>query len=251
VKTPLLLALDTSTSRGSVAVGIPGDTLARTFLDRQGAHAAELIPAIDSTLREAGVELGELGGIVVGAGPGSFTGVRVAAATAKGLVRALRLPMWAFSSLAAGAVMPEALTAEAMGMPSPETSLPYAGGLSALPRCVLFDARAERVYAACYRFVNQGAPEVILAPTAMELGDAIAAMRLLDTSVAFLGDGAHRHQETLRDAGFPVLAPPAGIPTGDGLLHLMGLASEAARVENPARWEPEYLRSSGAQRGQA
>ncbi len=239
----LLLALDTSTTRGSVAVGVPGDALARAFLGRQGAHVADLIPAVHRTLAEAGVQMDELQGIVVGAGPGSFTGVRVAAATAKGMARALEVPLWAFSSLAAGAATPEAVSPETLGLMEPERSLPYAGGLEDLPRCVLFDARAERVYAACYRFGPAGPPEVLLPPCATDVRGAIGTMQAVGRGVAFAGDGAQRHQETIREAGFPVLPPPAGIPTADGLLYLMGLEPDAAPLEDPGRWEPDYVRA--------
>jgi len=245
----LILALDTSTLRGSVAVGLPGDALARVFLDIQAEHAARLIPAINATLEQAGVERDELQGVVVGAGPGSFTGVRVAAATAKGLSHALGIPLWAFSSLAAAAATAETLSAEALGLPKPETSLPYEGGLNELPRCVLFDARAKRVYAACYRFNAEGLPDVLIPPVASELDTAIEAIQRLGIPVAFVGNAARRHQDIIRDAGFPVLESPAGEPTADGLLHLMGLQPHCAPLADPARWEPDYLRSSGAERG--
>ncbi|NIQ54995.1 MAG: tRNA (adenosine(37)-N6)-threonylcarbamoyltransferase complex dimerization subunit type 1 TsaB, partial [Gammaproteobacteria bacterium] len=127
---PLLLAMDTSTARGSVAVGIPGTTLGRIFLDSRSGRGSELLPAVRGTMASAGVDLEELSGIVVGAGPGSFTGVRIAAATAKGLARGLELPLWAFSSLAAGAATADALSPPAAGFDQPESELPYAGGLS-------------------------------------------------------------------------------------------------------------------------
>ena len=100
----LYLALETSGSVGSVAVAAGTRVLARALLDSQVRCAADLIPRIGATLDKAGVGRGDLAGVVVGGGPGSFTGVRVAAATGKGIAHALDLPMWAFSSLEAGAV---------------------------------------------------------------------------------------------------------------------------------------------------
>lgn len=243
----LFLALDTSTSQGSVAVGQGGHVLGRTVLERQGEHAARLVPAVQSALESAGVDLAELGGVVVGAGPGSFTGVRVAAATAKGLCHALGVPLWAFSSLAAGAATVDVLAAEAERRPAQPTVLPTTG-LDAFARCVLFDARADRVYAACYLFREQGLPARLIEPTATTLSGILETVRALDTDVAFIGDGAQRHQEQIQDAGFPLLGHPAGEPTADGLLHLLALDPGRPPLEQPGRWEPDYLRASNAER---
>ena len=107
----LLLAMDTSGREGSAALATPmgGDpgrlqVLARISLRAEEEHASLLVPRIQALLEEVGAGREELSGILVGAGPGSFTGVRVGAATAKGFARALNLPLWAFSSLAAAAV---------------------------------------------------------------------------------------------------------------------------------------------------
>ena len=243
----LFLAMDTSTSRGSVAVGPPGEALGRIFLERQRSHASELVPAVRAALEVAGVDLHEIAGILVGAGPGSFTGVRVAAATAKGLARALEIPHWGVSSLAAGAATADALSPAAAGVAPVEASLPY-GGLDALPRCVLFDARGDRVYAACYRFRGGEPPEVLMTPRATDITWVLKAVEERHGGVAFAGDGAQRHQDRIRDAGFPVMGPPAGSPTGDGLLRLLSLNPDAPPLEEPGRWEPEDLRASNAER---
>src|SRR5687768_511537 len=140
----LFLALETSGPLGSVAVGTGTRVLARGFLDRQGRHAAEVIPRISACLAEARVAIRDLTGVVVGAGPGSFTGVRVAAATAKGIAHALHIPLWPFSSLEAAAVAERVITS----LPGLQSGSPPARAEQA--RYVLFDARGDRVYAACY-----------------------------------------------------------------------------------------------------
>ena len=89
----VFLAFDTSSAVGSVAVGQEGVVLAHAELEEQRKHASALVPAIRTVLLEAGIDKSELDGIVVGEGPGSFTGVRVSAATAKGMAHALGLPL--------------------------------------------------------------------------------------------------------------------------------------------------------------
>ncbi len=236
----LLLAFDTSTPVGSVAVGAGTDVLARTELRRQGAHSSDLIPKIHEILEEAGVDLRELAGLVVGSGPGSFTGVRVAASTAKGLAQALEIPVWPVSSLEAGAAAVDA------------PWVPLSDGIRAelsadermWPRYVLFDARSDRVYAACYLPSDHGLEELI-APHSTTIGEILSGTVPLSI---FAGDGADRHADEIRGAGFPMLQPPLGMPTADGLLSVLRNGPTRAPVEDLARWAPDYLRPSSAER---
>lgn len=228
------LALDTSTSLGSVALGrSDGEVAARRFLRRQGAHASALVPAIRDVLQEIGVERSAVGGVVVGAGPGSFTGVRVAAATAKGLVRSLEVPLWAVSSLAAAAAT---VGLEVPGLDSP--SLDEEEGER--PRYVLFDARGERVYAASYRIAGSRL-ETVVPPHASRIGAILDGEPRAGT--LFCGSGARRHRDRIEAEGFRVLRSTAGAPSGDGLLRILALDPDLVPLENPGRWEPEYLRA--------
>ena len=249
------LAFDTSTSLGSVAVAQGGDVLARGYLVQQGEHAANLVPRISQVLDEAGVDRGELAGIVVGSGPGSFTGVRVSAATAKGLVSALGIPLWAYSSLAAAAVTAGALPPlpddvwEDQDDPHGHLSLGPVFPLRKRPRYVLFDARGDRLYAACYT-LGEGGLETVLDPYATDLGELLGGP--VPEGAIFMGDGAARHQWDIQDAGFVVTSLPEGIPTADGLMRLLaaeaGAEGNGGSVDNPSRWEPHYLRPSNAER---
>ena len=191
------LAFDTSGPTGSVAVAKGGSVLARAVLREQGAHAASLVPAIQAVLAEAGIERGRLEGIVVGEGPGSFTGVRVAAATAKGLAHALGLPVRAVSSLAAAA---------------------FAAEVGPV-RYALFDARAERVYGGCWG-VGSDHVEELVAPHAGELRDVLAGE--VPGGAVFVGDGAEKHRAAIEGAGFPVAEPDAVRTLADGLLDYVG-----------------------------
>lgn len=243
-----ILAMDTAGREGSVAVGIPVKTvppgqarvpssgsppfrggmeiLARRTLGAEEEHASLLVPRIREVLEEIESGPEELAGIVVGAGPGSFTGVRVGAATAKGIARARNLPLWAFSSLAAAAADMDRDRSR--------------------PRCVLFDARADRVYMAAYHFGLQAPPETLVAPRAATVSEVLEGM--IPPGSLLMGDGASRHRDLFEGGGYPVLPLPAGVPTADGLLRLLGLEADARPVEDPGHWEPDYLRKSGAER---
>ncbi|MDB4949637.1 MAG: tRNA N6-adenosine(37)-N6-threonylcarbamoyltransferase complex dimerization subunit TsaB, partial [Gemmatimonadetes bacterium] len=188
-----VLALDSSAGVGSVAVGDGDRLLGEAVLNVGPGASSALLPAIDAVLRTAGLAPADLRGVVVAGGPGSFTGLRIAAATAKGLVAALGVPMFAYSGLLAAA----------------------AGHWGAgRPVCALFDARRRDVYLACYRFPTSppgegGAPEDALeemvAPTAMTVDEVVARFRG-QVPPLFTGEAAAIHgAELARELGAPVV----------------------------------------------
>ena len=216
------LAFDTSGAVGSVAVGIGERVFSSRALEIRQEHAARLIPMIDETLEQAGVEPSGLGGIVVGEGPGSFTGVRVAAATAKGLAHAVGLPLWAYPSLCAAAIAEDA------------------GPM----RYVLFDARADRVYGACYR-IGPSSCEEMVGPHGGSLGEVLRGSVARET--VFVGDGARRHRSVIEQAGHRV-SPGPSRSLAEGLLRLHVLR-EGAAAADVSTWEPRYVRPSSAEPG--
>jgi len=222
-----LLAFDTSGSTGSVALALDGVLVSVTSLTERAEHAARLLPAIDLVLSQCGVGPGELSGIVVGEGPGSFTGVRVAAATAKGLAMARGVPLRPASSLAAAAM--EAARAD---LSDP------------CPTYVLFDARGDRVYGACYQIVG-GRLEELIEPHPGHLGDVLDGA--LPAGVRFVGEGAEKHRALLEEAGHPVILTQAPPMLAVGLLACAALGAAPA-TPDPSGWEPRYVRASNAER---
>ncbi len=219
------LALDSSTRGGSVAVGADGRVLAERVLEATTGASSLLMPAVDETVRAAGLTPRDLAAIVVGGGPGSFTGLRIAAATAKALVRALGVPLFAYSGLMASAA-----------------TLRHAGR----PVAALFDARNREVFAGCWRF-GAGTIEQLLAPAILTLDQAVE--RLAPHTPLLTGDGAAAHADALRQAlGADSVATDADESPAAGLLWLACTVPELGRVDQPAAWEPEYLRASGAER---
>jgi tRNA A37 threonylcarbamoyladenosine modification protein TsaB len=114
----------------------------------------------------------------------------------------------------------------------------------ALPRYVLFDARADRVYGACYRPTGSGF-DVLIPPHSTTIGEVLSAG--VPFSV-FAGDGAVRHADEIRGAGLTLLPAPLGMPTAAGLLRVIADSPSREPVEDVARWQPDYLRSSSAER---
>lgn len=98
------LGVDTATGRGSVALAPDGEEPILRLLEEPGGHARDLLEAIDRLLAEARLTAADLRGVGVAAGPGSFTGVRVGMATAKGLAYALNIGIEGLSTLQAMAM---------------------------------------------------------------------------------------------------------------------------------------------------
>ena len=96
----ITLAFDASTSRGSVAVFDGERLLVQSTAAMRGRDSELLMPAVDQALRDAGYALSTVERVVCGAGPGSFTSLRIAASIAKGLAVGRGLPLYAVSSLA-------------------------------------------------------------------------------------------------------------------------------------------------------
>lgn len=214
-----VLGIETSARVGSVALAEAGEVVAGRVLSEPARHSLGLIPAVREVLAERGVGVDEVVGVAVGAGPGSFTGVKIAAAVAKGLSCSLGVPLYATSSLRAAAVAaaPPVVTASDREI-----------------RYVIFDARGGRVYGACYDVGAGGAVEAV-APHAGTILDVLN--RRPPRGAVFTGDGAVAHAGLIGAAGYEVRPPPAGVPGADGVLRCCDWVAVDA-----ASWEPDYVR---------
>ena len=242
------VAIETSTRTGSVAVGREDRVLARVELGAQTRHAARALPALDEALRSADVGRLNVGAVVVGAGPGSFTGVRVAGATAKGLATALEVPLLAYSSLLA------LVTTVAVGDGGPAGS---EGVHEDAAVCGLFDARRGEVYAGCWR-VGPATLEELVSPMVGGVAAVVDAVRGSGAGtkggVAFVGEGVAAYGEALEAACFEAglearLTAPDARPAASALLWLAHYHPSVGAVDDPASWEPRYVRGSSAERG--
>ncbi|HET9333277.1 MAG TPA: tRNA (adenosine(37)-N6)-threonylcarbamoyltransferase complex dimerization subunit type 1 TsaB [Gemmatimonadota bacterium] len=137
-----VLAIDTATPGGSIALRVGGETRERVLEWR--ASFRQAAPAIDELLAEAGILPGELDAIAVPSGPGSFTGLRVGAALALGLARITGVTLSAVPTLAA--------VAEAFAPPTPARV------------CATLDARRGRFYAALYDRVRPAYWRLVAGP---------------------------------------------------------------------------------------
>lgn len=220
----LRLALETSTRLGSVALGDGPRLLAESSLSVRAAHSETVLPEVERVLDRTGRGICEVEEVVVGSGPGSFTGLRIGAALAKGLCAATGAGLRAYSSLAALAAA---------------TALP--GRV-----CVLLQARRGEVFAAAFRSLRP--LDLHFGPAVTTVDEALGALQD-PADWRFAGEGALRHRDALEARGGRVLSALHGTPRAGALLELAAEQPDAGRVDDPSLWEPEYVRASGAERG--
>lgn len=223
----LHLAIDTATALGSVAVGRPGAPVAEiVFGDRR--HAASAAPAVQEVLRLAGVSWGDITGVVLADGPGSFTGLRIGCALVQGIVRAReQLTLSTAPSLMATAWI----------------GARFHDG----PIAALYDAMRGDVFCAVYRFPAGEPVETLLPPTLSRV-ETLRAREALQPVVA-VGDGAALHAEAVRAwTGRAPVAPPEGSPRALALIQLLAVRGATRLVTTPSEFEPQYGRPAEAQR---
>jgi tRNA threonylcarbamoyladenosine biosynthesis protein TsaB len=217
-------ALDTSTASPSLALLRGAEPAAELWLGPEPGAGRRVLEAVHGLLTAAGQDASDIDRIVVGVGPGGFTGLRIGLATALGLGQALGVPVAGASSL-------EAL---ALGIADAAPS-----GAVLAP---VVDARRGELFAAAYRAGPAGGLEELIAPAALSPEDLARALLALDGPVMLGGEGVEARGDALREAGLAALPP--GSPG-----HRIRAAALALRVEAgaalPAR--PVYARLPDAE----
>jgi tRNA threonylcarbamoyladenosine biosynthesis protein TsaB len=232
----LCLAFDTSSSLTAVALLEDGKLLAQEAEPSQDKHAQTLLPRIQICLSRAGRALADVDLFAVGIGPGSFTGVRVGLATAKGFVLATQKPLRGVVSLAA-------LSRAALAHLNAPTSAPLIAPV--------LDAFKGEVFAALYEPTADGALRSLAEPWNAE--PEAAATRLKELAAGrplyILGSGCRRYTEAMQLLLGDHTALPTELDAPDayhvGLQALHDLAHEGPH--DPARLLPLYVRDSDAQ----
>ena len=217
------LAIDTATDVASVALGSAEHIEVVRVIRGARQHAAQVIPVIQQVLAAARMRVGQIGGIVVGDGPGSFTGLRIGWAAAKGLAHERELPLVALPSL--------------LGTAHAAATVAALTGGSRVIAC--FDALRGQVYGAIYAF-DPGRVETLVAPDLFTIATLAAATPVAPALA--VGDGAERYREEIASwIGRPPLALESLPPVAGSLLAL------APTVGYPATDEPVYGRPAEAQ----
>lgn len=228
-----ILGMDSSGLVASVAIVEDGVLLAEYTTDYKKTHSQTLLPMLDELRNMIELDMGTLDAIAIAAGPGSFTGLRIGAATAKGLGLALDKPLVEVPTL-------EGLAWNLWGTDKVV--------------CPLMDARRNQVYSAAYEFVQENADFVlreVLSQEARDIADMLEALNELGREVIFLGDGVPVYQELIREKCKVAYAlAPAGKnrQCAASVAALGAVYFAKGRIVTAAEHQPEYLRKSQAER---
>lgn len=224
-----ILAIESSGLVASCAIVTEDTMLAEYTVNFKKTHSQTLLPMVDEIVSMVGIELKEIDAIAVSAGPGSFTGLRIGSATAKGLGLALNKPI----------------------IPVPTTqgiaaNLYGAEGII----CPLMDARRNQVYTGLYRY-NKDGFSIVEDQMAVLVDEIIEKVNALGEPVTYLGDGVEAFATILKEK---TTVPFSFAPLHASKQRAGALATRAIELykagvtETAAEHEPDYLRLSQAER---
>lgn len=224
-----ILALDTSGMVASVAVVQDGDLLAEYTVNHKQTHSQTLLPMLDAAVQMIQLKLDTIDAIAVAAGPGSFTGLRIGSATAKGLGLALDKPL--------------------IGVPTTQ-ALAYNLYGAAGVICPIMDARRNQVYTGVYAFAD-GRMQILQEQMAADIHQVIEKLNELGQPVTFCGDGVSVYQEEIKaQIQLPAYFAPAHVnrQRAGAVAALAMEYLKEGRTQTAAKHRPDYLRISQAER---
>ena len=224
----LTLAFETSAKAASVALTENGKLLGESYQNTGMTHSQTLMVMAQDLLKQCGKSISDVAAVAVAEGPGSFTGVRIGVAAAKGLAWGGELPCYGVSTLEAMAL--------SLGI--------YQGYV-----CACMDARRSQVYNALF-YVNQGAMERVSVDRAISLAELGEELKTLDGPIYLVGDGALLTHKTLSGEIPGLILPP------EHRLHQRAVGVALLAEKKQATGEagdanaltPNYLRLSQAER---
>jgi tRNA threonylcarbamoyladenosine biosynthesis protein TsaB len=232
-----ILALDSSGLVASVAVveenEFGGNLLAEYTVNYKKTHSQTLLPMLDEIAKMIELDLETIDAIAVAAGPGSFTGLRIGSATAKGLGLALEKPL--------------------IGIPTVDALAYNLYGTDKLI-CPLMDARRNQVYTGIYEF--QGGEMKVLEPQmAVNIEEIARKLKSTGREVIFLGDGVpvfrkRLEEELLAEQKQKLFFAPAHLnkQRAGAVATLAIQYYKEGKLQTAAEHAPEYLRLSQAER---
>ena len=231
-----LIALDSSGSVATVAIASEERLLAEYSLDNGMTHSQTMLPMLDEITKLSGISLEEIDAVAVAGGPGSFTGLRIGSATAKGIALALRKPVISVPTL-------EGLAYNVYGSP--------------YLVCPMMNARREQAYTALYRFVpweTELSLSVLEDQTAEDVRTWCKKINGYGEDVLLLGDGAQDFRDMLQEElQVPCHFAPMHLnrPKAGSLAQRAIQYYKMGRIQQGRMHRPVYLRASQAERERA
>lgn len=227
-----ILGIDSSGLVASVAICVDGTMVGEYTINNKKTHSQTLLPMLEAMCTMAGVECDEIDAIAVAAGPGSFTGLRIGAATAKGLALALKKPIVPVSTLVG-------LTGNLMQ----QTAVV----------CPIMDARRNQAYYGLYR-TKSTRIEGLCKEDAKPMEEIISEINNLGEPVVFLGDGVPVFKAMIEEkveVPFSFAMPHHNAQRAGAIAAIGQIYFEEGKFVEAKDFAPTYLRLSQAERERA
>ena len=224
-----ILALDSSGLVASIAVIEDENLLGEYTVNYKKTHSQTLLPMLDEVAKMIHLDLESLDAIAVSAGPGSFTGLRIGSATAKGLGLALQKPLIHIPTV-------DALACNLWGHQD--------------MICPLMDARRNQTYTGLYEFVD-GTLHIIREQCAVGIDEIIAEVNETGRKVVFLGDGVPVFRNYIEEhctVSYGFAPAYRNKQSAGAVAYLAAQYAAEGRMEDAAEHRPDYLRLSQAER---
>ena len=226
-----ILAIEYSQVVASVAVAADGNILGEYTINNKMTHSETLMPMVAELLKTAGVEKSELDYIAVSEGPGSFTGLRIGVAIAKGLGLALEKPV--------------------IGVPSVEALAYNFYGREDII-VPMMDARKGRVYGGVFQFVEDTL-KVLKETDALTVEELIEQAERLagEKTIIFLGDGVKPNLEKIENCvkkAYKIAPASLTMQRASYIAQVAEQKIAANEITTAAEMKPDYLRPSQAER---
>ena len=225
-----IIGIESSSLVASAALWEDGKLLAEYTVDHKKTHSQTLLPMLEEICRMTECGMDTVDAVAVSAGPGSFTGLRIGAATAKGLGLALNIPLIAVPTL----------DAQAYGLLGVKDII-----------CPIMDAKRGQVYTGIYRFDEDDKLCVLKPSCAMDFGALAEELAAYGEKVYFLGDGVPVFKaKAVEMLGGRARFAPAGQDRqrAANVAALGALLYAEGKTVTSAAFAPEYLRESQAER---
>jgi len=231
---PLILAIETSSKIGSIGVGLGQKLLAETTFSGPMRHSAELFPSIQNLLSRFGRKPKEIEHIYISAGPGSFTGLRLAVTLAKTMHLAnLAEP---YPKIIAVDTL-DVIAANVIEDSCPEPPATNHGRIAPI-----LDAKRSQFYTAVYECTSHGICKKILPDSLMTADEFLGKFACQERPIWLLGDGLLFHKNKFKAQGVYFLDEKYWSPKASKV-HLLGWKlAQQGKFADPITLQPKYLR---------
>lgn len=221
----IMLGIETATMTGSIALMEEGRLISEYILNMKTTHSSRLMPALDIILKDSLTDKNDIDGIAISIGPGSFTGLRIGLATAKGLALGLNKPI--------------------VGVPTLD-ALAYNVPYVSYQVCPILDAKKKEIYTCLFRYENN----ILVRKSSYQVISPLVLIENIHEKTIFLGDGIDTYGSILKEklGELAIFAPKAQRLPRASIIAELGMEKlKSGEIMDIFLSEPLYVRGADAE----